>query len=51
VYKLGSSPSVPLPETELNIENIGQILRHRDVRTTRKYAHVSMDAMRKALER
>ena len=33
-----------------SLEIIGEILGHSDIRTTKKYAHVSMDAMRKAME-
>ena len=33
-----------------SIEIIGEILGHSDIRITRKYAHVHLDAMRKAME-
>jgi integrase len=33
-----------------SLEIIGEILGHSDIRTTQKYAHVSMDAMLKAME-
>ncbi len=33
-----------------SLEIIGEILGHSDTRTTRKYAHVSMDAMRAVME-
>lgn len=34
-----------------SLEIIGEVLGHSDIRTTKKYAHVSMDAMRKLMER
>jgi site-specific recombinase XerD len=33
-----------------SLEIIGEILGHSDIRTTKKYAHVHMDAMREAME-
>jgi len=33
-----------------SLEIIGEILGHSDIRTTKKYAHVHMDAMRRAME-
>jgi integrase len=33
-----------------SLEIIGEILGHSDIRTTRKYAHVHLDAMRQAME-
>jgi site-specific recombinase XerD len=33
-----------------SLEIIGEILGHSDIRTTKKYAHVHLDAMRKAME-
>ncbi len=33
-----------------SLEVIGEILGHSDIRTTQKYAHVNMDAMREAME-
>ncbi len=32
------------------LEVIGKILGHSDIRTTQKYSHVNMDAMREAME-
>ena len=34
-----------------SLEIIGEILGHSDIRTTKKYAYVSMEAMRKLMER
>ena len=34
-----------------SLEIIGEVLGHSDIRTTKKYAHVSMEAMRKLMER
>ncbi len=34
-----------------SLEIIGEILGHTDIRTTKKYSHVSLDAMRKAMEK
>lgn len=34
-----------------SLEIIGEILGHSDIRTTKKYAHVHMDAMREAMEK
>jgi integrase len=34
-----------------SLEIIGEILGHSDIRTTKKYAHISMDAMREAMKR
>ena len=33
-----------------SLEIIGEILGHSDIRTTKKYAHVHLDAMRYAME-
>ena len=33
-----------------SLEIIGEILGHSDIRTTRRYAHVHLDAMRMAME-
>jgi len=34
-----------------SLEIIGEILGHSDIRTTKKYAHVSLEAMRKLMDR
>jgi integrase len=33
-----------------SLEIIGEILGHSDIRTTKKYAHIHLDAMRQAME-